>query len=116
MAASVLCHYQIMQKKWKLDINIFAITGIGINKTSPQKRKFTLINCNILVKQYCCDRKNVFHYSRNGSKNLPVDTGRKLKVHKTFRRRTGRLLNVLCTFSLRSVSTGLKALNFSLCD
>ena len=36
----------------------------------------------------------------------PVDTGRKLKVHKTFRRRPGCLLNVLCTFSLRPVSTG----------
>ena len=36
----------------------------------------------------------------------PVDTGRKLDVHKTFRRRPGRLLNVLCTFSLRVVSTG----------
>ena len=36
----------------------------------------------------------------------PVDTGRKLNVHKTFRRRPGRLLNVLCTFNLRSVSTG----------
>ena len=34
----------------------------------------------------------------------PVDTGRKLNVHKTFRRRPGRLLNVLCTFNLRSVS------------
>ena len=29
----------------------------------------------------------------------PVDTGRKLNVHKTFRRRPGRLLNVLCTFN-----------------
>ena len=38
---------------------------------------------------------------------FPVDTGRKLNVHKTFRRRPGRLLNVLCTFSLRPVSTGL---------
>ena len=36
----------------------------------------------------------------------PVDTGRKLNVHKTFRRRSGRLLNVLCTFNLRPVSTG----------
>ena len=36
----------------------------------------------------------------------PVDTGRKLNVHKTFRRRPGRLLNVLCTFNLRPVSTG----------
>ena len=36
----------------------------------------------------------------------PVDTGRKLSVHKTFRRRAGRLLNVICTFNLRPVSTG----------
>ena len=36
----------------------------------------------------------------------PVDTGRKLNVHKTFRRRPGRLLNVSCTFNLRPVSTG----------
>ena len=35
-----------------------------------------------------------------------VDTGRKLNVHKTFRRRPGRLLNVLCTFNLRHMSTG----------
>ena len=38
---------------------------------------------------------------------LPVDTGRKLNVHKTFRRRPGRLLNVLYTFNLCPVSTGL---------
>ena len=38
--------------------------------------------------------------------NTPVDTGRKLNVHKTFRRCPGRLLNVLCTFNLRPVSTG----------
>ena len=36
----------------------------------------------------------------------PVDTGRKLNVPKTFRRRPGRLLNVLCTFNLRTVSAG----------
>ena len=29
----------------------------------------------------------------------PVDTGRKLNEHKTFRRRPGRLLNVLCKFN-----------------
>ena len=49
----------------------------------------------------------------------PVDTGRKLNVHKTFRRGPGRLLNVLCTFSLRLVSTRLtisndRELNWSL--
>ena len=37
--------------------------------------------------------------------NIPVDTGRKLNVRKTFRRRPVRLLKVLCTFSVRPVST-----------
>ena len=36
----------------------------------------------------------------------PVDTGCKLNVHKTFRKRPGCLLNVLYTFNLRPVSTG----------
>ena len=35
----------------------------------------------------------------------PVDTGRKLNLQKTFRRCPGRLLNVLCMFNLRPVST-----------
>ena len=34
-----------------------------------------------------------------------VETGRKVNLRKTFRRRLGRLLNVLCTFNLRPVST-----------
>ena len=38
--------------------------------------------------------------------SYPVDTGRNLNVRKTFRRRPGRLLNVLCTFKLRPVFTG----------
>ena len=38
---------------------------------------------------------------------FPIDTRRKLNVQKTFRRRPGCLLNVLCTFNLRPVSTGL---------
>ena len=37
-----------------------------------------------------------------------ADTARKLNVHKTFRRRPGRLLSVLCTFNLPPVSTGKK--------
>ena len=36
----------------------------------------------------------------------PVDTGRKLDEHKTFRIRPRRLVNVLSTFNLRPVSTG----------
>ena len=39
--------------------------------------------------------------------NVSVETGRKLNVRKTLRRRPGRLLNVLCTFNLRPVSTGV---------
>ena len=35
-----------------------------------------------------------------------IETERKLNVHKTFRRRPGRLLSALCTFNLRPVSTG----------
>ena len=54
------------------------------------------------------EEKKIFHiwthdYILN---RYPVDTGRKLNVHKTFRRRPGRLLNVLCTCNLRPVSTG----------
>ena len=40
--------------------------------------------------------------------HVPVDIGRKLNAHKTFRGRPGSLLNVLYTFSLRPVSTGMK--------
>ena len=39
---------------------------------------------------------------------LPLDTGRKLKVDKTFRRLPGRLLNVLCTFNIRPMSIGMR--------
>ena len=35
-----------------------------------------------------------------------VDAGRKLNLHKTFRRRSGRLRNVLFTFSVSPVSMG----------
>ena len=38
--------------------------------------------------------------------SIPADTECKLNLHNTFRRRLGRLLNVLRTFNLRPVSTG----------
>ena len=44
--------------------------------------------------------------SSNRRYSDPVDTGRILNVRKTLRRRPRRLLNVLCMFILRSVSTG----------
>ena len=39
-----------------------------------------------------------------------VDTGCKLNVLETFRRRAGRFLNALCTFNLRHVYTGSSAI------
>ena len=36
-----------------------------------------------------------------------LDARRKLNIHETFRRRLGRLLNVLCTFNLRPVPRGI---------
>ena len=47
-------------------------------------------------------------------RRFPVDAGRTLNVRKTFRRRPGRLLSVLCTFNLRFVSMGLLAKSFSM--
>ena len=48
--------------------------------------------------------------------SYPVDTGRKLNVHKTFRRRPGYLMNVLCTFNLRPVSMGKPSYIFGSVD
>ena len=42
---------------------------------------------------------------------IPLGIGSKLNIHKTFRRRPGRLLNVVCTFNLRPVSRGIVSLN-----
>ena len=42
-----------------------------------------------------------------GIKPLPLGTGRKLKVHKTFRTHPGRFLNVLYALNLRPVPRGL---------
>ena len=45
----------------------------------------------------------------------PLDTGRKLNVHKTFRGRAGRFMNVLCMLNLHYVPRGQKIqLNFHL--
>ena len=49
---------------------------------------------------------NSERYLQPSSSYYPVDTGRKLNEDKTFRRRPGRLLNILCTFNLRPVSSG----------
>ena len=48
-----------------------------------------------------CSKKKLFEGY------YPVDTARKLNVHKTLRRRPGRILNVLCTFNLLAVSRSM---------
>ena len=48
----------------------------------------------------------IIDYSKNNYNPHLLDTERKLNVHKMFRRRPGRLLNVLCTFNLHPVSRG----------
>ena len=44
--------------------------------------------------------------------NYHLDTERKWNILKTFKRRPGRFLNVLCTFNLHSVSMGWLVFNF----
>ena len=71
-------------------------------------------SCRLWFKISCymrCNDRIIYHGFQSISwlapKILdPLDTGRKLNAHKTFRRRPGRLLNVLCTFNLRPVSRG----------
>ena len=40
------------------------------------------------------------------SEIVPFDTGRRLSLHKTLRRRLEQLLSIICTFSLCPVSQG----------
>ena len=69
-----------------------------------------------LFKEFCCitnkgKRKNGYEWMGKWllrqTSRFPVDTGRKMNVHKTFRRRPVSLLNVLSTFNLRPVYTGI---------
>ena len=46
-------------------------------------------------------------YCAAGISYFSVDTEGKLNVQKTFRRRPGRPLNVLCTLNLRPVAAGM---------
>ena len=68
-------------------------------KNEIYKKTFPAVNVDQL-------NHHIFPKLSGDKPDTPVDTGRKLNVHKTFRRRPGRLLNVLCTFNLRPVSTG----------
>ena len=52
----------------------------------------------------CCVKLVYFHSAKI---TLDVRQSVHLNIHKTFRTRSGPLLNVLCMFSVRPMSTGL---------
>ena len=89
---------------------IFPPLNIPINNSNEDIAQLILspviwkINFKYSLNVYFLWIFNYFHnFLNQNTPNHPIDTGRKLNVHKTFRR---RLLNVLCTFNLRPVSTG----------
>ena len=59
---------------------------------------------DVFIKTYVCWE---WYQITQSITNILVDTGRKLNVHKTLRRRPRRLLNVLRTFNLRPMSAGM---------
>ena len=72
-------------------------------RTDNGKAALTLSNFNKHLGQLEVD---FIHNVNTKEVHYPVGTGHKLNVHKTIRKRPGRLLNVLSTFNLRPVSTG----------
>ena len=91
---------------------------VSLTKYGSSKVQMTIENI-MLGTFYACQYDNDWYFcvanyvsSEHGDVNMkflypnPVDTGRKLNVHKTLRRRPGRLLNILCAFHLRPVSVG----------
>ena len=108
----------------KLLVSLLNNSGIHLNLLFTKKRLTALSHAKMRVIFFkLCAKfffKNLFtieyglSYSTYQKKSRgvkiigisPLGTGCKLNVHKTFRRRPGRLLNVLCTLSLHPVSRG----------
>ena len=74
--------------------------------------KYLSNHCSFWVFGVSMSRDIFFNNVRYETIKYLVGKGHKLNWHKTFRRRPGRLLNALCTFNLRSVSTGYGAGKF----
>ena len=130
-----VCKYFLLKSPWKIDhltpsIWQCCINGANwkIEKQASNTKTLTFLSyiCSIKRKQTKSrifktlfsnvphkELKQIFLSIFGQSKgmlvwnrlDILVDTGRTLKVHKTFRRHPGRLLNVLRTFNLRPVST-----------
>ena len=92
---------------WKSNNNLKANIETGGNeKTANFTKAPKYLFCDFLIFELIYSSSSE-DFNKFRALIFAVDTGRKLNVHKTFRRRPGRLLNVLCTFNLRPVSTGL---------
>ena len=104
---------QVIEKKFEIWIQVqnltYSLYLISEENLFCQICFLFYIDENILSESTIMDKtfesNSDFHVKQGTN---PVDTRRKLNVHKTFRR--GRLLNVLCPFNLRPVSTGEVAL------
>ena len=121
---NIACKYPYLEFFWSLFSRIrteYGEPAFGLNTATYSVSLRTQSECgkigtrktpNTNIFTQCNPFKIVFHIISVLTVELlqhllyPVDPGCKLIVHKTFRRRPGRLLNVLCTFNLRPVSTG----------
>ena len=109
-------------------IGFFTVSksGIFFHKTLPPSSFLILNYCmeTIFLQYFCLSRFLSFTYETVTKRSnvlsnefflqkhisiflyYALEVGCKLNVHKTVRRRSGRLLNVLCTFNLYPVSRG----------
>ena len=93
---------------------------LSANKSSLNVEKTELVNLKPPRKVHSTEIKvklagKMLYPSNSVTQQTQVDVNRchsrrKLNIDKTFRRRPGRLLNVLCTLNLRPVSTGKASL------
>ena len=82
----------------------FPVFELNTGKYGPEKTPY--LNTFNAVRGIAMTRDLCENRERTAYNHYPVGTVNKLNVYKTFRRLPGRLLNVLCTFSLCPVSTG----------
>ena len=91
---------------WQGAILHYSFNGIPVNQGITQTRLGMTLDLKLSFEERLKSILTKVRLLDYYASSNPVDTGRKLNVHKTFRRCPGRLLNVLCTFNLRPVSTG----------
>ena len=66
-----------------------------------------MLEVNFCVTVHYVWNKTILQSTFRDKTHFSLDAGRKLNIHKMFRRSSGHLLNVLCTFNLRPVPRGL---------